>query len=87
LQKCPMFTKNADEIRMRLKKKNIHLNDGWTGCVVCPPGINFDSVNYIPGSDPQAEASCEKILNLPVHPTMTILQCKKLVKELNYLAQ
>jgi dTDP-4-amino-4,6-dideoxygalactose transaminase len=83
LQKFPLFMKDADGIRAALKKRNIHLNDGWTGCVVCPPGIDFDPVNYVPGSDPQAEAACEQILSLPTHPTITIGQAHSLIERLS----
>jgi len=85
LQKFPIFVKNADGIRAALKKRNIHLDDGWTGCVVCPPSIDLDPTHYIPGSDPEAEAACEKILSLPTHPTMTTQQAKELVNILAML--
>ncbi len=81
LQKFPLFLLNADGIRAQLKRKNIHLDDGWTGCVICPRSVTFDT-GYVPGSDPQAEALCEKILSLPTHPTMTIRQAERLVGEL-----
>lgn len=80
LQKFPLFVMNAAGIRSTLKKKNIHLDDGWTGCVVCPPGINMDAMNYEPGSDPDAEAAAEMILSLPTHPTMSLEQARKLAK-------
>ncbi|MBU0457890.1 aminotransferase class I/II-fold pyridoxal phosphate-dependent enzyme [Patescibacteria group bacterium] len=82
LQKFPLFIHNADEIRSKLKQKNIHLSDGWTGCVVCPEGIDLDPTNYTPGSDPMAEAACEKIMSLPTHPSMSRKQAKKLIKVL-----
>jgi len=85
LQKFPLFVRGADEIRRKLKKRNIHLDDGWTGCVVCPRGIDFDPVNYVPGSDPEAEAACEKILSLPTHPTMTLEQTHTLIAALSPL--
>ena len=83
LQKFPLFIRGADEIRRKLKKQNIYLDDGWTGCVVCPRGIDFDPVNYVPGSDPEAEAACEKILSLPTHPTMTEKQARKMIAVLS----
>jgi dTDP-4-amino-4,6-dideoxygalactose transaminase len=83
LQKFPLFTMHAEEIRQKLKKQNIHLHDGWTGCVVCPEGVDFDPVNYVPGSDPVAEAACEQILSLPTHPTMTLGQGRSLVRALS----
>jgi len=87
LQKFPIFTKEADGIRANLKKKNIHLSDGWDGCVVCPAGIDLDPTNYTPGSDPEAEAACEKILSLPTHPTMSLKQSNRLTKLLNPVLQ
>ena len=35
LQKFPIFVNNPDEIRKKLKRRNIHLSDGWENC----PGI------------------------------------------------
>jgi dTDP-4-amino-4,6-dideoxygalactose transaminase len=78
LQKFPIFVKNAASIRSQLKKKNIHLDDGWTGCVVCPASSNIASAGYVPGSDPDAENASTMILSLPTHPTMT----EKLAEEL-----
>lgn len=85
LQKFPIFVKNAAGIRRALRRQNIHLNDGWTGCVICPADIDLAASNYIPGSDPEAEAACEMILSLPTHPTMTLAQAKYLVKELSFI--
>lgn len=82
LQKFPLFVKGADEIRRTLKRKNIHLDDGWTGCVICPPSSNLVSAQYVPGSDPKAEAAAKKILSLPTHPTMTEQQAKGMIKTL-----
>ncbi|MBU2259454.1 aminotransferase class I/II-fold pyridoxal phosphate-dependent enzyme [Patescibacteria group bacterium] len=85
LQKFPLFVRNAGDIRRQLKKKNIHLDDGWTGCVVCPATIDLDPTNYVPGSDPEAEAACELILSLPTHPTMTLRQAREMSRQLNKL--
>lgn len=83
LQKFPLFVKNADGIRAALKKQNVHLNDGWTGCVICPEGVDMDEAHYVPGSNPEAEAACEKILSLPTHPTMTLEQAHSLIETLS----
>ncbi|MDD5751225.1 MAG: aminotransferase class I/II-fold pyridoxal phosphate-dependent enzyme [Candidatus Peribacteraceae bacterium] len=83
LQKFPLFMKNADGIRAALKKRNIHLNDGWTGCIICPEGVDMNEAHYTPGSDPEAEAACEKILALPTHPTMTLGQAHSLIETLS----
>ncbi|MDD5623115.1 MAG: aminotransferase class I/II-fold pyridoxal phosphate-dependent enzyme [Candidatus Peribacteraceae bacterium] len=85
LQKLPLFTRNADGIRHELRKRNIHLDDGWTGCVICPPSVDLDPTNYVPGADPTAEAACKKILSLPTHPTMTMEQARTLIAALSPL--
>ncbi|MDD5103945.1 MAG: aminotransferase class I/II-fold pyridoxal phosphate-dependent enzyme [Candidatus Peribacteraceae bacterium] len=85
LQKFPLFTKNAEGIRRSLKKQNIHLQDGWSGCTICPPGSPMEEASYRPGSDPRAESSAQQILNLPTHPTMTKEQARMLVDKLRNL--
>ena len=82
LQKFPLFVHGANGLRHTLKKQNIHLNDGWTGCVVCPAGTSLDEVSYKRGLDPEAEKACEQILSLPTHPTMTETQAQTLVQAL-----
>jgi dTDP-4-amino-4,6-dideoxygalactose transaminase len=71
LQKFPLFVQSAAGIRRSLGSANIHLEDGWTGCVICPADTILASQGYVPGSDPEAEAAAEMILSLPTHPTMT----------------
>ncbi len=85
LQKLPLFVPNADAIRSALKRKNIHLNDGWTGCVVCPDSVDVTAAGYVTGSDPHAEQACMQILSLPTHPTMTARQARALIRILNPL--
>lgn len=82
LQKFPVFVRNAESIRMQLKKKNIHLHDGWTGCVICPETVDATSADYRAGSDPAAESCSQSILSLPTHPTMTTKKVERLVLEL-----
>jgi dTDP-4-amino-4,6-dideoxygalactose transaminase len=79
LQKFPLFTKNAEGIRQTLKKQNIYLHDGWTGCVICPANADCDAVGYKDGDDPKADMAGEQILSLPTHPTMTIDDAKRLL--------
>jgi dTDP-4-amino-4,6-dideoxygalactose transaminase len=83
LQKFPLFFPNADAIRQSLKKHNIHLDDGWTGCVVCPRSVDPLNAGYTVGHDPDAEVACERILSLPTHPTMTMRQAKRLIATLS----
>lgn len=82
LQKFPMFLEGAEKIRKTLKKKNIHLYDGWTGCVICPPSVDPSTLGYRDGDDPRAEGACEQILSLPTHPLTTLEDAKTLVEEL-----
>jgi len=85
LQKFPMFVKGAEKIRTTLKNTNIHLHDGWTGCVICPPGSDQESAGYKDGQDPDAEFVGESILSLPTHPDMSLAQAKKLIDTLDHL--
>ncbi|MDD4318862.1 MAG: aminotransferase class I/II-fold pyridoxal phosphate-dependent enzyme [Candidatus Peribacteraceae bacterium] len=82
LQKYPLFVRNAEEIRTRLKRHNIHLHDGWTGCVVCPTSVAVDETGYRQGSDPRAEEACTEILSLPTHPGTAVQDAKRLVSVL-----
>lgn len=82
LQKYPMFVANAAKIRTALKAKNIHLDDGWTGCVVCPGACDVAAAGYKVGTDPHAETASESVLSLPTHPTMTPAQSNDLVDAL-----
>ncbi|HVW66828.1 MAG TPA: aminotransferase class I/II-fold pyridoxal phosphate-dependent enzyme [Candidatus Peribacteraceae bacterium] len=85
LQKFPLFIAGADRIRATLKKQNVHLSDGWTGCVICPAGVDEAAAGYEDGTDPAAEAVCEQILSLPTHPTMTLSQAHTLIQLLDPL--
>ncbi len=67
LQKFPLFVIKAQEIRARLKTGNIHLDDGWTGCVICPAAADTLGAGYEEGCDPAAERAGESILSLPTH--------------------
>ncbi len=79
LQKFPLFIANAEAVRQRLKKQNIHLHDGWTGCVVCPANVDRSATHYKDGSDPKAEEACMQILSLPTHPGTTMDDAMRLV--------
>ena len=85
LQKFPLFVHDAEKKRQLLKKENIHLDDGWTGCVICPVTCNLNNAGYQWGSDPEAEKASEQILSLPTHPTMTMAQALKLAKKIDAL--
>jgi len=93
LQKFPLFTEGAEKIRRALKKRNVILYDGWTGCAICRGTIAEsesdsaleEAVGYRDGEDPDAEFVGESILSLPTHPGMTLKQAKKLVTALDPL--
>lgn len=82
LQKFPMFIPGAEKIRQALKKKNIHLRDGWTGCIICPSAVDPAACGYKDGDDPKAEEVCDQIFSLPTHPTMTLRDAQRLIAEL-----
>ncbi len=83
LQKFPLFVTDAQGKRRTLKCRNIHLDDGWTGCVVCPPSVDLPALGYEWGDDPEAEKACEQILSLPTHPTMTMEQAVFLAQKID----
>jgi len=85
LQKFPLFTSKAEDIRKTLKQENIHLDDGWTGCVICPDSVEPMKSGYEWGADPTAEAACVQILSLPTHPTMTVIEATRLVERVDLL--
>ncbi len=85
LQKFPLFVRDADAVRRALKAQNIHLQDGWTGCVVCPEDANAAAAGYAPGSDLCAEQACTRILCLPTHPGTSEAQALTLLRRLSPL--
>lgn len=82
LQKFPLFAEKADNIRRLLKAHGAHLDDGWTGCVICPRMADTEIAGYVQGSDPKAEEVAKSILSLPTHPTMTKKQADALLDAL-----
>lgn len=85
LQKVPLFVTNAKGLRKRLEAHGMYLDDGWTGCVVCPASVDIDQTRYESGSDPQAEAACQAILSLPTHPGTTVQDAERLLATLDPL--
>ncbi|MBM3231117.1 DegT/DnrJ/EryC1/StrS family aminotransferase [Candidatus Peregrinibacteria bacterium] len=82
LQKFPILVSDADAVRAALKENNIHLDDGWTGAVVCPRSVDQQAAGYTAGSCPHAERIAKRILTLPTHPTMTERQAETLIDTL-----
>jgi len=85
LQKFPLFTPGAERIRQVLKRQNILLHDGWTGCVICPADSDAAACGYNDGDDPDAEMAGTQILCLPTNPDTSMEQAKKLVELLDPL--
>ncbi len=83
LQKFPLFLDNAAKTRRALKRKNIYLDDGWTGCVICPPTVDSKNAQYRTGSDPKAEEVARSIVSLPTHPGMTRRMARRLIREID----
>lgn len=79
LQKFPIFFPNAEALRQGLKKRSIYLDDGWTGCTICPRDTDIGMLGYTMGTDPAAERIGTSILTLPTHPTMTLRQAQRLI--------
>lgn len=82
LQKFPLFVSSADTVRARLKRHSIHLDDGWTGCVICPRTADVAAARYAYGGDPRAETAASSILSLPTHPLTTSQQCATAIDKL-----
>jgi dTDP-4-amino-4,6-dideoxygalactose transaminase len=78
VQKFPLFIRGAEAMRRKLKKNNVHLFDGWTGCVICPSVVDLKTMGYEDGLDPNAESICEQIITFPTHPGTSQAQAKKL---------
>mgnify|MGYP002639682834 CR=1 FL=1 len=81
-QKFPLLLKNAEAIRQKLKLEQIYLDDGWCGAVINPRTVDQRNVGYEANSCPQAEEISQKILTLPIHPTMTSEQIVTLLDAL-----
>lgn len=82
LQKVPLFVEHAQRVRAHLKRRNIHLYDGWSNCTICPSSAEAETV----GGEHTGENALQcalSILLLPCHPTMSTEQTSHLIKLLN----
>lgn len=75
----PIFVKNASEIRQKLKKQNILLDDGWHSQVIVPPDADLEKMKYQKGSCPKAEEVVKTILNLPTSINISGKDAKRIV--------
>lgn len=80
-----IFTERANEIREKLKEKNIFLNDGWHSQAIVPPGTDLEKMQYQKGSCPKAEKVSKEILNLPTSIKITKKDAEKIIKEIKLI--
>ena len=83
----PIFTKNAQKIREKLKKQNIILDDGWHTSPVVPPDTNLQEMNYIQREYPRAEKIAQTILNLPTSINTSKNDAKKILNLLSKIVE
>jgi len=77
--KYSIFTENPNEVRKKLKKNKIILDDGWWGSPIMPRDTNLEKLGYKMGSCPKAEKIAKTILNLPTHINISVENAKKII--------
>ena len=75
-----IFTERAGEIREKLKKQNILLDDGWHTLPIVPKGTDLEKMRYKKGSCPRAEKTAKTILNLPTGIKITKQDAERIIK-------
>jgi len=75
-----LMEENADRILEAARKRKIYLDDGWRKTTIVPPDTNQEKMQYIPGSCPNAEKIAKKILNLPTHINISLIDAKRIVE-------
>lgn len=78
-----IFTERADEIRNKLKRKGIYLDDGWNNSAIVPPSTDLAKMHYRKWQCPKAEIVAHRILNLPTHINISPQDAKRISKEIN----
>ncbi len=83
LLRFPLLINNPEKLIKKAKKNQILLGD-WYRPVIAPKGVNLKSINYKPGSCPNAENISTKIVNLPTNISKT--QARQVIRlVLNYV--
>ena len=77
------FLNGAKEIRQKLKKENIFVDDGWHTLPVVPPDTDLQKMNYIRGKCPRAEGVAQTILNLPTNINISKNDAQKIINILS----
>lgn len=62
----PLLHSRPDELRAKAKKQGIYLGD-WYSQPIAPAGVDYQKINYTPGSCPVAEKLAGQTVNLPTH--------------------
>ena len=75
-----IFAENAEEIREKLKRQNILLDDGWHTLPIVPNGTDLEKMQYHKGSCPNAEKVAKIILNLPTGIKISKKDAEKIAK-------
>ncbi len=76
-----ILTSQPKKLKQYLKKNHIIAGDWYNQPVT--PSKNLKIAKYKKGSCPSAEIACQKSVNLPTHPTMSIKDAEKIIKLIN----
>ena len=85
--KYPLIVNNPSKVFNELRKKNIYLNDGWSGSPIMPKLTSLEKVCYSNGSCPNAEEIANKIISLPTHINISKRDAKLIFDSLEELRQ
>lgn len=75
----PLENDGADFLRKLAAKKGVFLGD-WYNSPVSPKDVDLAALNYQEGSCPRAEGVCQRIINLPTNPNLSLEDAEKVVK-------
>lgn len=85
--KYPLLVSDPKKIINILRRKNIYINDGWSGSPVVPPSTSLEKVCYSIGSCPKAEEVSKKIIMLPTHINVSEKDAKLIFDSLENIRQ
>lgn len=78
----PLLVKRPAELIKKAKQQKIMLGD-WYDSPLAPRGSDPAKFFYQLGSCPNAEAAARQIINLPLYPTMSVGEIKKVIAFIN----
>lgn len=86
LLRFPILIKDPIKMYEFFRKEQIHLGN-WYSNIFDPKGIEYSVIFYKKGSCPNAEKIAQKIVNLPMNPTLTDKDLNKVINTLkNYVS-